>query len=1069
VVGNSSGFYKAGWFSDWKLTGLIGVAIVCSIIALAAMLGIAFNLPTIKAFANNELKQAVISALIIFSLLGLVTFFDAIARDAVEGADLPIVCLPSEPCYITAAKNYLTTLQDTAKTYAEERLKESITISKHASKGWNLTLNKIYLLFAGMSTRFNAGDSINAERHGAMFSQVSRILTSLYVQKYFLDIVTYGVAPLFILLGVVLRTFFFTRRLGGLLLAIAIALFIIYPLTFVFAWYTLNVTVYGERTLAVADPNCPGECTSTYPVAFFTNDNGEIVQFPTTQSIMRAGITSNNWNTGGPDNNYDGIPGDFHGLTACRDLTSANLGSAPNACPDCPDYCRDVPFPSNMPGCNITKCSACNPGCKLARQRLTCNTDPACAGNCPDYCRTRVPLENKCFDDEKGGVIPANLSVSCEGCGKYPHWCRFLKNESGTFIPVYNDSACIFDETTNISNDPSCPHQCSYVTQIGGETACDRICSWKSNGQTTICPLECRVSNLLNNATWAARYDIAPPNLTEQCSSTPEMQSACNRCRDTPACLITVPDDPPPICADYPNYGGPSELCLDCPEYCRLFTYPFFHNGQGSYYSNVERNSYGLPDVCNPQIVQSINCSGVLTGAGNPPACNISCVIFGSPPICRTLNMADPDPLNCRHCPEIARFDVRYSDSGITTTTGLNLDAQYDCSSPTCPSLSSYECKGPTVELPNTSISPACADEDITGCSYGCRVTGPGIEPYLDFDCFMISFFKPPAPPIGCPILKADHPECFVSIANPTAPICSEYLGNGPASCHGKVCTSLSEEFCEVEGNGCYWDTNFNYCESTTCPGIGNPADCNLDCEWMTTHDIIRIENRAMPYADRSDCRQCPEQCRIKGYTRNCGVRNNAGDAFVDCSESSCPSACRTLNEPPSPTSTPPHPECKPFEEQDAYSCEGCPVLCRRKFNIPPIEGCELYPNCLASEDPSRGCSDACRLDSPPDKVCEACFSCDMDCLYYPSIRTDCSDICSDAALAGPVNIGPNDFIKSLPGAKTYYTEVRDIGVLFVPGMVLPLFCIVIVISFVRILSPVLGGDIEIPGLGRII
>jgi len=114
-------------------------------------------------------------------------------------------------------------------------------------------------------------------------------------------------------------------------------------------------------------------------------------------------------------------------------------------------------------------------------------------------------------------------------------------------------------------------------------------------------------------------------------------------------------------------------------------------------------------------------------------------------------------------------------------------------------------------------------------------------------------------------------------------------------------------------------------------------------------------------------------------------------------------------------------------------------------------------------------CTDDCLLESPPKKACEGCLDCDYDCIYYPSIRTDCSDICSDEALAGPVNIEPNDFIKSLPGAQTAYVETKNIGVLYLPAVVLPLFCIVIVIAFIRVLSPVLGGDIEIPGLGRII
>jgi hypothetical protein len=76
--------------------------------------------------------------------------------------------------------------------------------------------------------------------------------------------------------------------------------------------------------------------------------------------------------------------------------------------------------------------------------------------------------------------------------------------------------------------------------------------------------------------------------------------------------------------------------------------------------------------------------------------------------------------------------------------------------------------------------------------------------------------------------------------------------------------------------------------------------------------------------------------------------------------------------------------------------------------------------------------------------------------------------MCSDQALSGPLSIGPDDYYKKLPGAQGEL-DAKNVGVLLVPALVLPLFCIVIVISFIRVFSPVLGGDIEIPGLSRII
>ena len=1250
VVPTTSGFYQAGWFSDWKTTGLIGVAIVCFIIALAAMMGKAFNLPEVKAFANNEMKQAVISVLLIASLIALVTFFHEVALEAINAADLPIACNNFEPCYVSSAKYYLTTLYDTGNDYAKEQLKESIVNAKRANYGYNLNLNKIYLLFLGMSIRFNAGDSLVAERHGALFSQTSKIMSSIYAQKYFIDVVTFGIAPLFILLGIVLRTFFFTRKLGGLMLAIAISLFIVYPLTFAFAWYTLNVTVYGERTLAVADPACPGECTGTYPVAFFTDSpSGQLIQFQTTQSILRAGITSDNWDDGGPN-------GEFPGLVACRELATINLPNV-NSCAGCPDYCRDVPF-NGMPGCDIAACAECNPGCKIVRQRLNCQTDPACEGKCPIVCRTQIPLENKCFSDEEGGVIPANLSTSCEGCSKYPNWCRMLRKEKDAggnyvYVPAYDDAACKdAGNGVDVSNDPSCPMGCSYITSLGIDTSCDTICSYTVEQVKTICPAQCRVTELYDNG-WASTYDLNPPGLAIFCSETPERAEACRICSTHEECLIGVLEDPPDTCAPYPTTNPTPEKCLDCPEYCRREDFTGFFET----YSNVPRAASGLPNVCNQQIVPGIACSPT----GTPVACDESCRTTEEPLICRPYDSNHgTDVARCKGCPDNARYEVKYTKIGpagcltcdpnclpaateapageytailsgkarggkhsgsenyaraiwlgsggtillggntpyilesyilpatayestplngyckgtIITGSGLPSDAaeedtihfmdgtyrldansftykfkwhkngvfdhegEYGCETSSCPIgiavpvdainnpqagdtwqlyckavlgvqetdwlLSAppvtirtgppepactatqvsimfatdpidYHCSAADcpaicqksdpiyVVLPNEINNPDCNDASVTDCPYGCRIKGATARSFADF-------LDP-----TCAVLCADLPDyCKVGGAPtapfPSLPLCSEFLGNGPASCHSQTCLSFKTpgDCAAASTAGCAWSSSFGICDSVSCTSR-TEATCAQDqnCKMMNTYNIVTIENRAGVYDNRYSCRQCPEQCRIDGYEGKCGVDNNGNDVYVDCSEESCSLACRF--EVPTPEE---NGVCQEFPEGTGTSCLGCPALCRRHSDLlSSTEGCDAYPSCVLDPDPEKGCLDSCRLDDPPDKACEGCFDCDMDCTYYPAIRSDCSDICSDEALAGPVNIMPNDFIKSLPGAATSTAGLgpKNIGVLFIPAIVLPLFCIVIVVAFIRVLSPVLGGDIELPGLGRII
>jgi len=77
--------------------------------------------------------------------------------------------------------------------------------------------------------------------------------------------------------------------------------------------------------------------------------------------------------------------------------------------------------------------------------------------------------------------------------------------------------------------------------------------------------------------------------------------------------------------------------------------------------------------------------------------------------------------------------------------------------------------------------------------------------------------------------------------------------------------------------------------------------------------------------------------------------------------------------------------------------------------------------------------------------------------------------MCSgDDLSSGVSKTTPASFITKLGGAEGGGEE-KNVGVLMLPAVILPLFNIVIIISFVRILSPVLGGEVEIPGLAKLI
>lgn len=1111
AVGASSGIYRQGWFSDWNTLGLIGAMISILIISVAAMVGQAFNLPEVKAFAQSEIMQAVVSVLLIAGLLGIVAFLNAVAIEAVDYMKLPVSCNPAEPCYMSAARGYLDNVYDVAGQYSDNNLKESYERMRMAMRGANVQFNVIWAAFAGASIRWNAGETIQAERAGALFEATAKLMASIWAQRYFLDVISFGIAPVLLLFGIVLRTFFFTRKLGGLLLAIAISLFIVYPLTFSFAWFTLNVTVYGERSIGTADPACPAECMSRYPVAFYSDGAGKLVKFETTQDILRAGITTSNWATGF-DANGDGA-NEYQGLVACRGLSAIfPTSTPPNSCPDCPDFCREVPFPAGIPGCSIAKCASCNPGCKVMRQRDDCPV--MCSqGSCSKECLVTQPVENKCFylqnDAGPPTTFSANLSVGCGNCAACPNWCRMLyRNSSGGYVLANkNEDPCKIAacQPQDATHPLGCPVQCMYVSGIlGQDNTCDALCTDPDTGQK--CPSYCRIQDM----PLLSDYDTGWPTVSSICNGS--AKKACGTCPN--ACKIQIlPEDDSiyntALCAPYPRIGATALNCTMCPTYCRFTTFADY-----SGFSNIQTmNSPTLPSTCAPDALLGFNCTS--PGACDGPGCKAA----STAPLCLPYDPSKT-PLTakfCNGCPVELRGIILHhvNKTGWEFTGGPRLTPDFTLQC--LDSLCAAQCKPVrTLEIPRESANPICKDYNASGiqpncelCPYDCRVSlaNPG---WLDPVC------NTPA----CSAASCDG-ACKVDVAAqapaPPPPSCLAYKGNGAVdypsltcigpgqcpsytakSCDGDVpaCRTPpqtgSQAACEAV-SGCSWGLHDCIAQSactvdyprtcigplTASPPCGDYSDeasctdaypasqgCSWDYPWSA--QAVKIVQRSSPYDNASACQQCPENCRIvlsngTVYEGDCGFTKGGSPDYVDCRAASCPLSCRA--QVPIATAAPPAlMQCQP-SNLALKTCINCPAFCRRSPNsLPPGDPAYCDPAYCGADK----CIADCRLPDPPAKMCEDCTECPTDCLYLPSTRSDCTEKCSEEALAGPINTGPQDFIKKLPGA--YGKEdVKGIGVLMLPALVLPLFGIVIVLSFIHVLSPILGGDMEIPGIGRII
>lgn len=217
----------------------IAVMIAASGIVLG--IGIALDERKIKEIGRSELYQAVINGIIVaslffaFSRYGVVT---SLINNIASNASVNEQCSASLGYNqaICFAYNYLVGVKP-------------LTIANNVVYSLSDTVIQLFTALSGIyivlaligSLKFSLIISISLQGVLTPFlSQLSRLLSvltfaliSIWVQAVLLKVVSAVAIPVLLPIGMVLRTFYFTRKLGGAIMAIAIGLFAVFPLTYV--------------------------------------------------------------------------------------------------------------------------------------------------------------------------------------------------------------------------------------------------------------------------------------------------------------------------------------------------------------------------------------------------------------------------------------------------------------------------------------------------------------------------------------------------------------------------------------------------------------------------------------------------------------------------------------------------------------------------------------------------------------------------------------------------------------------------------------------------------------------
>ncbi|MCK4319593.1 hypothetical protein KAW38_03420 [Candidatus Micrarchaeota archaeon] len=464
---------------DWKTIAILGVLIMTSLITLTYTIAISFNIPELRAWADVELSEAISSVLIITLIMGAIVF----AGGSVEN----LMCndvnfahkdycsdtnLKNEFMVSSVALDYVNLLIGTTEDLYFDLLEENLEMSAQAQE--TRTVGVVYQMFLNFafSGKFNPHLSIYSEKFQQELQSLDGILFSVNSQKFLLESISMVVAPLLIMLGAILRSFFLTRKTGGLLIATGIGFLLVLPATYVLSSYTIKTTVYGAESISGGSKFsavCPKACKIIPPAGF---DSKKSYSYSKMIDILyedpNIGEEDVKAFLNGTIRKVIVTTLDADDVEVIKEYTSCQYYDAdPEDDLECDISCRELPFPTGIDFCMYQRESCANmpEECKIVRK---------VKGDIPIY-----ELGGQIDEDDLEGYLPNADEVMGEGFKEIVTTTGLCREECRSIPPLKVDcnkwcpSQCLYQYSDGEVN-PDCRNAC-------GEDGRDKHGNCKNN------------------------------------------------------------------------------------------------------------------------------------------------------------------------------------------------------------------------------------------------------------------------------------------------------------------------------------------------------------------------------------------------------------------------------------------------------------------------------------------------------------------------------------------------------------------------------------------------------------
>lgn len=183
--------------------------------------------------------------------------------------DLPVQVTKTctQHCHIEVAKSYLDATYDLVRHYAAAQLCMAgklefwaeMKVKFEPMKKWKLigkVLSSRFMELTSEGIPLFSGCQLADQSYEAMIAYMLTLLGVIKSNWMMLNLVEHAIFPLFLVWGIILRILSFTRKLGGLLIAIAVTLYFFYPAVVILEGVMMSP---GSNMLKLEFTQCPGE------------------------------------------------------------------------------------------------------------------------------------------------------------------------------------------------------------------------------------------------------------------------------------------------------------------------------------------------------------------------------------------------------------------------------------------------------------------------------------------------------------------------------------------------------------------------------------------------------------------------------------------------------------------------------------------------------------------------------------------------------------------------------------------------------------------------------------------